>query len=172
MHNPAPEIENQNELTPVANRVDNIESEEIESGEHDYAILIEETDCSEEWLVESIEDEVEKPGPLPTAPQKPKRVRSKVRPKEKSPAVECAECGKRIATKRGLLDHIKIIHRRDPDERIICPKCGVFFRTSTNLNSHMQWRHGNVKNYQCDVCAKFFKTSHALRRHKIVSFFK
>lgn len=163
MHNPAPEAENLNELTPVDDRVDDIESEEEEFVQ---TILVEETDCSldcsdnsDEWAMESIEDEFSKPKRI-------KKVRSK---EKKSDPVECAECGKKITTKRGLKDHIKIIHRKDPDERIICPECGLFFNTSTTLRTHMKWKHETTKNYQCEVCSKFFKTSGALLRHKNVS---
>lgn len=102
----------------------------------------------------------------------------------------CEECGKELASKCGLREHLmshtnnyryqcphcprrfKFLARLRVHEEIhqnvtyVCPECGMQLNTKRTLSMHMAV-HSETKNYKCQYCSKEYKRAKTLKIHLI-----
>ena len=76
---------------------------------------------------------------------------------------ECTECGKVLANKHTLTDHMAIHSGLKPYQ---CGVCGKKFAIKRTMTAHLQC-HKLDRHYQCSECDKAFKTSGNYRQHAL-----
>ncbi|XP_045623036.2 uncharacterized protein [Procambarus clarkii] len=81
----------------------------------------------------------------------------------------CEICGHPFATKRALVRHCRIEHKRLPQNVTVgreykCDKCDRVFNRPSILQHHLQL-HGGVKPLECRLCNKRFSHKRGLRKH-------
>ena len=76
---------------------------------------------------------------------------------------ECKECGKVLANKHTLADHMTIHSGLKPYQ---CSVCGKKFAIKRAMTAHLQC-HKLDRRYQCSECGKAFKTSGNFRQHAL-----
>jgi hypothetical protein len=72
----------------------------------------------------------------------------------------CSHCGKILATRHGLIKHLKDMHA--DSKTLKCPVCPRTFSARIRLNEHKQMHTGEL---DCPYCDKTFKWKHSLRDH-------
>nr|XP_014085336.1 transcription factor grauzone [Bactrocera oleae] len=79
---------------------------------------------------------------------------------------KCDDCGKQLKSSKCLASHIKIIHSKKEvnHETVCCHICSKVFRGQKCLDNHVR-KHGDNREYNCDICAKSFATPQRLRKH-------
>ncbi|XP_061713731.1 zinc finger protein ZFP2-like [Cydia pomonella] len=75
---------------------------------------------------------------------------------------ECAECGRRCASK-SLLDVHMLTHTRDYKHE--CDVCQKKFSSKTFLSMHRREVHEKERNHQCEFCPKAFFKKDKLKEH-------
>lgn len=73
----------------------------------------------------------------------------------------CPICGKKVASRETLRNHINI-HQKV--YRYRCEFCGKGFSSTGMLRGHMA-KHTGVKEYCCWICHKEYPYKHVLKRH-------
>jgi hypothetical protein len=75
----------------------------------------------------------------------------------------CFYCGLKLPSLGEVRTHVKQKHK---DVNFACAffKCGAYFWTDTDKNSHMTEQHGAI-NIQCNFCSKTFLRNINLREH-------
>ena len=82
----------------------------------------------------------------------------------KNDEYSCNVCGKNLATKEILRDHIKIIHMKKIYKQ--CSLCELKFPTEAALKLHINIIHSAVsKKLPCNQCGKTFGTSFKVKTH-------
>ena len=76
---------------------------------------------------------------------------------------ECKECGKVLANKHTLADHMTIHWGLKPYQ---CGVCGKMFGIKRTMIAHLQG-HKLDRRYECNECGKAFKTSGNYRQHAL-----
>lgn len=76
---------------------------------------------------------------------------------------ECNQCGKKLASKYGLLNHISWVH--EGERKFCCDLCGKSFKGKAGLQEH-QRTHSDDKPFKCPACPASFKSTNTLRTHK------
>ena len=76
----------------------------------------------------------------------------------------CDKCDKRLVSKQGLLEHLKI---HDESSKFPCPTCGLAFARKQTLKEHERAAHSTDENYQCKDCGKRFGNQSQLKKHKL-----
>jgi len=79
----------------------------------------------------------------------------------------CKHCGKQFNGPRRLRLHEQRYHS-GLEKSYQCDLCPKVFFTQTELNSHLNGKHSEVRNHSCDKCGKCFKDIHSLRKHYMV----
>ncbi|XP_055535177.1 transcription factor grauzone-like [Wyeomyia smithii] len=83
----------------------------------------------------------------------------------KSLMQKCNKCDRSFA-KRFQLNAHQLQHLPEGDKKSICTICNKLFANISMLNVHTNLRHKPVKMLICDVCAKSFKVSSQLEKHR------
>uniref|UniRef100_A0A1B0D2D0 C2H2-type domain-containing protein n=1 Tax=Phlebotomus papatasi TaxID=29031 RepID=A0A1B0D2D0_PHLPP len=77
----------------------------------------------------------------------------------------CELCGKGFKDKRKLRTHIRLMHERYSQNRVLkCPQCGKGCRGETFLAMH-QAIHNNEALFECAICSKKFKKKSQIKQH-------
>lgn len=74
----------------------------------------------------------------------------------------------RVPTARKLKEHMKYMH--DPENAIICDKCGKTLRTQANLKKHHELEHSDIPRpkpdpVQCEICGTWLRHLSGLKQH-------
>lgn len=77
--------------------------------------------------------------------------------------IECAECGKKLKSKKTYLVHKKTAHT-NADRRFKCSLCTKDFNFKVHLENHER-THSGEKPFQCSQCNASFKQSYQLSVH-------
>ncbi len=78
---------------------------------------------------------------------------------------KCDDCGRDFACKYSLKSHIKCIHEKNVDPKILsCFSCDIIFYTFTEFDKHNFEVH--QLNPSCDVCGKSFTDRYVMETHK------
>ena len=56
--------------------------------------------------------------------------------------IKCDTCDKTFQYRQNRIEHIHYAHR--DEKTVLCPVCGKFYQTPTNMRSHHARRHGLV----------------------------
>ncbi|XP_075155519.1 uncharacterized protein LOC142228868 [Haematobia irritans] len=75
----------------------------------------------------------------------------------------CETCGARFAMPTALQQHRK---RHTKDYKCHCPICSKPFYTNDHMKRHLETKHSDVRNFECQTCGKAFKTKKTLMGHE------
>ncbi|XP_050400219.1 zinc finger protein 12 isoform X10 [Patella vulgata] len=75
---------------------------------------------------------------------------------------KCDICHKQFKDHTYIKRHKRLVHSGNI-EQVVCPTCGLKFKTSASLTLHLK-RHENIE-YKCDVCGKSYKDKGTLQEH-------
>ena len=76
---------------------------------------------------------------------------------------KCETCGKLLATKEGLKNHMKSVHEKTKDHH--CTICNKSFALLEYLTRHIKSAHDKIKNHKCNLCDQSFFALSDLKRH-------
>ncbi len=80
-------------------------------------------------------------------------------------SVQCLICDLKLASQRGLQDHIKKIHTHN-SLKVKCPICDKVFAAQSTLKEHMKSRHQKSKeSHKCHICDKVFDNKAKMKAH-------
>ncbi|XP_068158070.1 zinc finger protein 664 isoform X1 [Drosophila tropicalis] len=77
---------------------------------------------------------------------------------------ECEICGRRMAKKFMLLQHM-LMHSRD---KLPCEHCGRLFARKFELEAHIRAVHLKLKPFTCKYCTESFASRKTLRHHEYI----
>jgi uncharacterized Zn-finger protein len=75
----------------------------------------------------------------------------------------CDHCDKAFKTKRTLVGHLKIVHKKVKEFQ--CDECDKAYDLRENLQSHINAIHKKMKRFFCDHCDKAFSRNAHLQTH-------
>ena len=78
----------------------------------------------------------------------------------------CEKCNKTFRDKSNLNCHIRGVH--EGERNLVCTYCGKAFFQPHDLKRHVEMKHErpNLREYNCDICDKSYKTKEYLKLHK------
>ena len=74
----------------------------------------------------------------------------------------CPQCQCTLASRRGLTEHVKIVHQKLAIYQ--CPHCGKGYSHRSNYLDHLA-THTGVKRNVCPVCQRHYTFGNSLKRH-------
>ena len=74
---------------------------------------------------------------------------------------ECNQCGKKLASKQSLIQHLRLHSGKKP---FTCSQCGKTFSTKCGLTQHNRI-HLREKPFACNQCDKKLASKHSLIQH-------
>lgn len=77
---------------------------------------------------------------------------------------QCDICNVIIKRKTGLQRHMNTIHLKNANQ-LVCPECGLFFKTSNVLQFHLIRIHNAPTPVSCEKCGKKFVYPSQLKGH-------
>ena len=75
---------------------------------------------------------------------------------------ECSVCGKAFATEELTKNHMRNTHDKSRHQ---CPFCSHTSRVPSELKRHIVYKHADIKEFNCEICFKAFKTKNDLQSH-------
>ena len=79
---------------------------------------------------------------------------------------ECQECGKKLRTKKYLLQHFRQMHQPWTHNHF-CHLCSWSTFEKAKLKQHIFGKHAVGDDLKCDICSKTFKSGSSLQSHKM-----
>ena len=76
----------------------------------------------------------------------------------------CDKCEKKFLTRKGLMEHVKVIHLKEVT-LAPCDQCDETFTTKLQLRRHRNRIHSNDPKFNCPECGKRFGTTSDLTTH-------
>ncbi|KAG1679713.1 Histone H4 transcription factor [Nymphon striatum] len=123
----------------------------------------------------------------------PEKLRNHLRSHSQEKLIACPTCGSLFTNRTKLYDHIKRqtipkeggfictscdksfvserllkAHSRNHVYRYSCPLCKFFATSYGNLESHLRFRHSDVRTFKCKECPKSYKSLQSLKLHEEV----
>ncbi|MEM6731014.1 MAG: C2H2-type zinc finger protein, partial [Myxococcota bacterium] len=78
----------------------------------------------------------------------------------------CLVCGKDLANKEELLEHVQVHRGAEGKFYPTCDHCGRKFLTQYNMVAHKKEKHSLANNLSCRFCGKIFKCAKFLANHE------
>ena len=75
---------------------------------------------------------------------------------------KCEVCDSLFKTAMGALSHRRAVHE---EEKFDCHICYKQFSQQSNLKTHLQSKHENIKRFKCDLCNYRVKQNRTLKSH-------
>ena len=69
----------------------------------------------------------------------------------------CESCLKNFSAKGNLKRQIQTVHKSIIEEKKKCDFCDRTYSTKRSLYVHVNMKHSNAKNPQCETCSKEFR---------------
>lgn len=76
----------------------------------------------------------------------------------------CSQCGKNLSSSRSLKRHVKTFHVDEQKRVISCRSCRMVF---VSRDEYVKHKLVHQKSFECDVCAKTFRTRFLLKSHYV-----
>ena len=93
---------------------------------------------------------------------------------EKKERFQCSLCSSTFKYKKGLNEHIKLVHERrrngpSSSKTFKCDECDSAFTMDKNLQAHKKVQHStSPKEFKCTNCGRVFNKKSNLTRHEII----
>ncbi|XP_049549037.1 zinc finger protein 93-like isoform X2 [Anopheles darlingi] len=82
------------------------------------------------------------------------------------PVHRCRLCRKCFYDEAQFEEHHKSEHAKPPEGTPRCSNCGTYFEKDETLRAHLKSKWCMKKNYQCDICQRYYTSEASLSVHR------